>query len=60
MPADTPDTPAQATARKLYDDACRDLADAAVKLKSAQAIYDGAHERYNIAYGMALQAGILK
>lgn len=57
---ETPDTPAQSAARKQYDEACRDLADAAVKLKSAQAYYDSCSEKYHVAYGIATAAGILK
>lgn len=57
---DTPDTPAQAAARKTYDDACRALAEAAVKLKSAKAYYDSCSEKYHIAYGVAISAGIFK
>jgi hypothetical protein len=57
---DTPDTPTQSAARKTYDEACRDLADASVKLKSAEAHYNTCAERYHVAYGIASAAGILK
>lgn len=57
---ETPDTPAQAAARKEYDDASRELAAASVAVQDARARYYRAFERYNIAFGKAHQAGILK
>lgn len=57
---DTPDTPAQAEARKRYDKACRDLAAAAVRLKEVQAQHAAAHDEYMFAWGIAQQAGVLK
>lgn len=58
--SDLPDTPAQAAARKALDEASRNLAMLSVKLKDVRMQYDAAVTRYNIAYGAALQAGIIK
>lgn len=59
MPAEMPDTPSQAAARKAFDEASRDVAMLSVKLKDIQAQYDAAVARYNIAFGAAMHAGVL-
>lgn len=57
---ETPLTPAQIEASKAYNEACRDLAASAVNVREARAQYEQAMNAYNVAYGAARQAGVLK